>query len=93
MLVATHAANFASGVFYGNAAQWRSAKLLEVVQQMDVQPYEDQRIIIKGCSEEYAIGPEIYLALTNRLVPVVRSLMFGEPCSTVPVYKRSKTNG
>jgi hypothetical protein len=92
MLVATNVAPYNAGVFYGNAAQWRSAQLLNVVQQMDVTPYEDQRVIIKGCSEEFEIGPEIYLALTNKLVPVVKSLMFGEPCSTVPVYKRPKTS-
>jgi hypothetical protein len=92
MLVATHAAPYVSGMYYGNAAQWRSAQLLNVVQQMDVTPYDDQRVIIKGCSEEFEIGPEIYLALTNKLVPVVKSLMFGEPCSTVPVYKRPKTS-
>lgn len=92
MLVATHAAPFVSAMYYGNVGQWRSAQLLNVVQQMDVTPYDDQRVIIKGCSEEFEIGPEIYLALTNKLVPVVKSLMFGEPCSTVPVYKRPKTS-
>ena len=60
---------------------------------MDITPYKDQMVIIKGCSDEYEIGPEIYVELTSRLVPVVKSLMFGEPCSTVPVYKRPKANG
>ena len=92
MLIATHAAPFAQNVFYGNAAQWRSTELLQLIAELDVTPYKDQRVIIKGCSEEFAIGPEIYLSLTNRLVPVVKSLMFGEPCSTVPVYKRPKEN-
>lgn len=93
MLVATNAAPFAKNVFYGNAAQWRSAQLLKLIEQLDITQYKDQRVIIKGCSEEFSIGPEIYLALTHKLVPVVKSLMFGEPCSTVPVYKRPKANG
>ena len=93
MLIATQASPFASEIFFGTLTQWRSAQLLTVIQQMDITPYKDQMVIIKGCSDEYAIGPEIYVELTSRLVPVVKSLMFGEPCSTVPVYKRPKAIG
>ena len=93
MLVATYASPVAKELFFGTQAEWRKAKLLDIVEKMDVQPYADERIIIKGCSDEFEIGPEIYVALTGKLVPVVKSLMFGEPCSTVPVYKRPKTNG
>jgi hypothetical protein len=90
MLVATHANSFAESVFFGTPDQWISKQLMDYIDKLDVTPYADQRVIIKGCSDELAIGPEIYIALTNRLVPVVKSLMFGEPCSTVPVFKRSK---
>jgi hypothetical protein len=93
MLIATNAAPFATEIFYGNANQWRTAQLLFSIDKMDLSEYKDQMVIIKGCSDEFAIGPEIYVALTSRLVPVVKSLMFGEPCSTVPVYKRPKANG
>jgi hypothetical protein len=93
MLIATNAAPFATEIFYGTSDQWRTAQLLAAIDKMDVSEYKDQMIIIKGCSDEFAIGPEIYVALTSRLVPVVKSLMFGEPCSTVPVYKRPKANG
>ncbi|HJW31605.1 MAG TPA: DUF2480 family protein [Saprospiraceae bacterium] len=92
MLVATQAAPYAESVYYGNPDQWRSAQLIGFIEKMEVKAYQDQRVIIKGCSEEFNIGPEIYVALTSRLVPVVKSLMFGEPCSTVPVYKRPKGN-
>lgn len=92
MLIATFAAPFGKEIFYGTPAQWQSKQLIQFIQQMDVKPYEDQRVIIKGCSEAFEIGPEIYLNLTAKLVPVVKSLMFGEPCSTVPVYKRTKPN-
>jgi len=93
MLIATNAAPFTSEIFYGTSNQWRAAQLLSTIDQMDMSEYKDQMVIIKGCSDEFAIGPEIYVALTSRLVPVVKSLMFGEPCSTVPVYKRPKANG
>jgi hypothetical protein len=93
MLIATNAASLATEIFYGNANQWRTAQLLASIDKMDLSEYKDQMVIIKGCSDEFAIGPEIYVALTSKLVPVVKSLMFGEPCSTVPVYKRPKANG
>jgi len=90
MLVATMAAPHAKEVFFGTKEQWISRQLIHHIQHMDLAPYADQMVIIKGCSDEVAIGPEIYVALTSRLVPIVKSLMFGEPCSTVPVYKRPK---
>jgi len=90
MLVATMASPFAGEVFFGSREQWISKQLLQHIEQMDVKPFQDRMVIVKGCSDEVAIGPEIYVALTSKLVPVVKSLMFGEPCSTVPVYKRSK---
>ncbi|MDZ4749710.1 MAG: DUF2480 family protein [Saprospiraceae bacterium] len=90
MLVATMATPFTKEVFFGTPDQWVSRQLLQYIEQLDLTPYADQRVIIKGCSDHVAIGPEIYVALTGRLVPVVKSLMFGEPCSTVPVFKRSK---
>jgi hypothetical protein len=90
MLVASMAAPYANEVFFGAKDQWVSKQLMRYVDQLDCKPYVDQMVIIKGCSDEVAIGPEIYLALTSKLVPVVKSLMFGEPCSTVPVYKRPK---
>jgi hypothetical protein len=90
MLVTTMASPYASDVFFGTPEQWTTQKILNHIQQLDINAYTDQRVIIKGCSDEVTIGPEIYVALTHRLVPVVKSLMFGEPCSTVPVYKRPK---
>lgn len=90
MLIAAYASPHATEVFFGTKQQWITQQLLAYVDQLDVNPYKDQRVIIKGCSDGVEIGPEIYLALTHKLVPVVKSLMFGEPCSTVPVYKRSR---
>ena len=90
MLVATHANPFVKSLFFGTPDQWINQQLMQYIETLDITTYADQRVIIKGCTDELAIGPEIYIALTNRLVPVVKSLMFGEPCSTVPVFKRSK---
>lgn len=52
--------------------------------------YQDLRVVIKGCGAKY-ISPECYTLITQKLIPVVKSLMYGEPCSTVPVYKKPKS--
>ncbi|MDQ3016722.1 MAG: DUF2480 family protein [Bacteroidota bacterium] len=90
MLMAANAAAHTSEVFFGTPDEWISQKLLNYISHLDITPFKDQRIIIKGCSDGVEIGPEIYTALTMKLVPAVKSLMFGEPCSTVPVFKRPK---
>ena len=90
MLIATNVSSVAKEIFYGTPTQWISGKILSHIAQLDILPYKDQRVIIKGCSDDISLGPEIFVALTAKLVPVVKSLMFGEPCSTVPVYKRPK---
>jgi hypothetical protein len=49
--------------------------------------YKDQRVIIKGFTDQ-RITLQLQMALAQKLLPWVKSLMFGEPCSTVPLYKR-----
>lgn len=90
MIVAAYASQIAKTIYYGTPQQWVTTQLLLHIDQMETSEFIDQKVIIKGCSDDMYIGPEIYLALSNKLVPVVSSLMFGEPCSTVPVYKRRK---
>ncbi len=91
MLVTSTASPFAKQVFFGSPDQWVNQQVIKHIEQLDLTPYTDQRVIIKGCSDHLSIGPDIYMALTAKLQPVVKSLMFGEPCSTVPVYKRPKS--
>lgn len=57
------------------------------IKNLDAEQYRDERVVIKGCGTKPANGA-VYLELSKKLLPVVKSLMFGEPCSTVPVYKR-----
>lgn len=90
MLIAANAAPYTAGIFYGSPSAWQTRQVLDYIGTMDADMYADQRVIIKGCSDDFEIGPEVYIALTHKLVPVVKSLMFGEPCSTVPVFKRPK---
>ena len=63
------------------------ALLLNNLEKIDPSEYTDKRVVVKGCGDKH-IGDFAYLAITNKLTPVVKSLMYGEPCSTVPVYKK-----
>jgi hypothetical protein len=63
--------------------------LLAVVEQIDVETYRDALLVVKGCGLQS--GPTASMRLIERLRPVVKSLMFGEACSTVPIYKRPRS--
>lgn len=87
MLLANRIAPFAKEVIFGNA-EVVEAKLFEKqIEKVDFEQYRDQRIVIKGCGDT-PVPVDAYVALTGKLTPIAKSLMFGEPCSTVPIYKR-----
>ncbi|MBA3649756.1 MAG: DUF2480 family protein [Chitinophagales bacterium] len=59
----------------------------EEIDNIDVSLYRDQRVIIKGCSDK-PVPPAAYVAIARKLRPAVKSLMYGEACSNVPLYKQ-----
>lgn len=87
MLVVQTLQPVAKKVFFGSREDAITLGWLENVRLMDLSPYQDQRVVLKGCGDK-EVPEAVYMAFTERLLPVVRSLMYGEPCSTVPVYKR-----
>lgn len=87
MLLGAELQPFALKVVYGSPEMLESMLMDEVLAKSDFSEMKDQRVILKGCSK-LPIPPHAYLTLVNRLRPMVKSLMFGEACSTVPVYKR-----
>lgn len=89
MLVATHLQPHAAFVTQGDAEQLERAVATRFVQQLDLEPYRSARVVVKGCSK-VPVPLNAYVELAARLQPVVRSLMYGEPCSTVPLYKAPK---
>ncbi|MBK6776902.1 MAG: DUF2480 family protein [Flavobacteriales bacterium] len=89
MLVATHLQPHAVFVTQGDADQLERAVFTRFVQQLDVEPYRNARVVVKGCSK-LPVPLNAYVELSAKLLPVVKSLMFGEPCSTVPLYKAPK---
>lgn len=87
MLVATYAAAHARDVVQAQPGQYVELAYLKTLAALDLAPYEGKRLVIKGCSDK-PVPPSAYLEITRRLQPVALSILFGEPCSTVPVYKK-----
>ena len=87
MLISSALEPFASIVIRGNKAHLKGALLRRSIESIDSSEYQDKRVIIKGCGKE-TIPESAYITITQKLQPVVKSLMFGEACSTVPVYKK-----
>lgn len=87
MLISSALQPYAALVIRGNKAHLKGALLRRSIESLDVKEYTDKRVIIKGCGKE-TIPESAYITITQVLQPVVKSLMFGEACSTVPVFKK-----
>jgi hypothetical protein len=88
MLVASALSDEATTVVFGNAQTLEEVLFRKVVEELDAESYRDKRCVIKGCSNR-PVPQSAYVDVVVKLRPVARSIMFGEPCSTVPVFKRS----
>lgn len=89
MLIASALAPFAKHVFYGNLTQLKEQLILHKINQLANDEFTDQRIVVKGCGE-IDFTPQVYVALSQKLTPIAKSIMYGEPCSTVPIFKSKK---
>ena len=89
MLISSKLSDLATSIVLGALADLEDQLYMEVIDQLDLSQYEDGKIVVKGCSKE-SVPLNAYVALTKRLRPVARSIFFGEPCSTVPIYKKAK---
>ena len=88
MLISSALQPYCSLIVRGNKSHLKGALLKRSIEAIDETEYKDKRVIIKGCGKE-PIPESAYINITQKLQPVVRSLMFGEACSTVPVFKKS----
>ncbi len=89
MLVVSTLQPVAKEIVLGDAQTATTKILVENIQKIDPIEFTDKRVVIKGCGET-PIPEEAYLEITKKLRPVAKSVMYGEPCSTVPVYKKDK---
>ena len=89
MLVTAYAEPVAHKIFQGNADAFYKVVYEEALKDFDGAQYEGKRIIIKGCSNK-PVPPAAYVILTKKLRPFAQAIMYGEPCSTVPIFKRPR---
>jgi hypothetical protein len=75
----------------GSKADLERALIAQNIAKLELQDFSEQRVIIKGCSD--IADPAFAMSeLVKKLQPIVKSIMYGEPCSTVPIFKRKRLN-
>lgn len=87
MLAVTYLEPFAKDIIFGTADEVFNILFLRKLQQIDAKEYEDKRVVVKGCGDKQ-IPAAAFVEITKILRPVVKSIMYGEPCSTVPIFKK-----
>ena len=89
MLLATQLEPIAKKVVFGNLESLETILYTEILSKIDINIYKDARVVIKGCGN-LPIPKSAYVHITSLLRPLAKSIMYGEPCSTVPLYKQAK---
>ena len=87
MLVTTYLQPVANNIVLGDEQKLIETLLLNNISTIHTEDHKDKRVVIKGCGDVY-IPESAYLKITALLMPHVKSIMYGEPCSTVPVWKK-----
>lgn len=89
MLLSTYLQPYAEKVITGDLETLETVLYTEVIQKLEVSELQDKAVIVKGCSQK-PVPKNAYLLLIQKLQPLVKSLMYGEACSAVPLYKKPK---
>lgn len=89
MLITVNAEPFCSGIYFGSVDDYVATKYDEWVNAFDFSVYKDALLVVKGCSNQ-KIPNSVYATVAAKLSREAKSIMFGEACSTVPVFKRKK---
>jgi len=87
MLAVTYLQPFARDILFGKKEEVLERLLLKRINQINPEDFKDKRVVVKGCGDK-KIPESAFIEITKMLRPVVKSIMYGEPCSTVPIYKR-----
>lgn len=87
MLVTSYLQPFANEIIFGNKEAAISTIILKNLSKIKGEAFADKRVVVKGCGD-VQIPESAYVEITNKLRPFVKSIMYGEPCSTVPIYKK-----
>ncbi|MGF2414679.1 MAG: DUF2480 family protein, partial [Ferruginibacter sp.] len=87
MLAASYLQPVAKTIVFGNEDVLLQTLFLKNLYTINTADYVDKRVVIKGCGE-LPVTESAYVEITNLLRPVAKSIMYGEPCSTVPIFKK-----
>lgn len=87
MLAASYLQPVAKDVFFGDEKSLIPNLLLKNIGNVNAAEFTDKRVVIKGCGD-VQIPESAYVEITSKLRPYAKSIMYGEPCSTVPIYKK-----
>lgn len=89
LLIQTHLHGIAKNVVFGTLEILETVLYTTIIENLDVSVYKDKPVIVKGCSDK-AVPQNAYLLLSKKLQGVARSIMYGEACSAVPLFKKNK---
>jgi hypothetical protein len=89
MLIASYLQPVAKDIVMGDEKELHKMLFLKNLAAVNINEFADKRVVVKGCGET-PIGDFVYMEITRLLRPVAKSIMYGEPCSTVPIYKQGK---
>ena len=87
MLVASYLQPFAKDIVFGDVKTAQQQYFLQNIKKIDISEFADKRVVVKGCGD-LPVGEFAYMEITKLLRPLAKSIMYGEPCSTVPIYKK-----
>lgn len=87
MLLANKLKPYANEVVFGSLETLEAVLFTKALSKIELSAFSGERVVIKGCAD-IDVPVSAYVEITSLLTPVVKSIMYGEPCSTVPIYKR-----
>ncbi|MDX5443076.1 MAG: DUF2480 family protein [Hymenobacteraceae bacterium] len=89
MLLAAKLQGHANRYVFGDLAALEQALFQDAIAKINAEDYLDAKVVVKGCGN-VPVPEFAYVEIMNKLLPVAASIMYGEPCSTVPLYKKPK---
>jgi hypothetical protein len=89
MLLTSRLGHYAHKVVLGDLKTLEDVLFRDALSTIDVNQYADAKVVIKGCSK-LPVPESAYVEITRLLLPIASSIMYGEPCSTVPIFKKTK---
>jgi hypothetical protein len=87
MLLAVKLTPIAHLMVFGDLAALEDALFRDALEKVDWTAFQEERVVVKGCGD-LPVPVAAYVEITRRLQPIAKSIMYGEPCSTVPIYKK-----